>query len=146
MLIPVLTDQQNALPTQRGGAEAALMADIVLPKPFDARKQGSFTQAWQENLHHYTRGNLLVSVSSQKPAGVVSFGCNVQIFGVVGGQPVVVATGFVSGSTPPLRYLIGESDTFTEMLVKVQQVVNGLPDSSQDSQQLDVQVTGRVYR
>lgn len=147
--------RSSTLPTAHGGVEIPLIfADLVLQQPADLRKQGEWTAFWQENVHHYKLGEILVSVeSTPAPAldhngvAVVQYGAEVRLVGVVANMRDVLGIAFVNSGSGPARFALRAADTvYAQLQLEGRMIVNGAPDSQTESDQLAAQVAGRVGR
>lgn len=144
-------------PTAQGGVEAPLVLSTPISQaPIDCRGFGDWTELWNENIHHYTRGQLFVKVDSAPPLvdqnglPVLSYFAECRFVGWVVSQRHVVITGAVNLNTPPLRAVLPGDLAFTRIALEVRQMTNGAPDfrgvTAIPEAQLQAQVTGRIWR
>jgi hypothetical protein len=121
-------------------------------EPFDVRRAGVWTRCRSLDVHHYSRGQLLISCSAQPPAldfagnPVFQFGAEVRVSATAGGIATIIGGGIVSNLTPPLVVPLGDTRAANNVDVVARQIVNGAPDGQTASNELAITVTGRVYR
>lgn len=140
-------------PTGRLGIELPLvMANPIIQDQSLVGAGPSFTPLANEDIHHYTQGEILIGCESKTPAALVSYAAEVQVAGINQGQLDLLAVGVVSGTTGPLRVLLPIGSTFQQIVVSGRQLVNGLPsilnanDASMAGARLMVATKIRVYR
>ena len=146
----------NFMPTLTGGVETPLiMADISATSPIDVVGKGPsyFGVDCSSDIHHFTGGELLVSVESVKPPALFFYAAEVQVVAYVANQENILATAALNTSTGPVLVPIPLNQGYTRLSIGCRQLVNGFPSSAAFDNTpamagavLTLSYSGRVYR
>lgn len=119
-------------PTLDGGIETPYaMADVSIVKPIGLVGKGpDFASVGTKDIHHYTGGEIIVSVSEHKPAALFFYAAEVQVLGMVSNQTNLLGAGVVNNGTGPLVVPIPIGQAYTSITIKARQLVNGIPSSA----------------
>jgi len=143
-------------PTLDGGLETPYaMADVSIVQSADIVGKGvDFASVGQSSdIHHFTGGEVIVTVAEVKPAALFSYAADVQVVAMVSNQVNILATGVVNNGTGPLIVPIPIAEAYTFITIKARQLVNGLPSSNFPGNtpamlgaKLTLAASGRFYR
>ena len=142
-------------PTATGGVETPLVmanVSIVTNRSLVGVGPAFAGVGDTPDIHHYTQGEIIISVSARKPPAIFFYSAEVQVIGSVSNQRSILATAVVIDGVP-LVVPIPLGQDYDRISIAARQLVNGLPsDASFDNNaamagaSLELQATGRFAR
>ncbi|MBV8982250.1 MAG: hypothetical protein JO086_15210 [Acidimicrobiia bacterium] len=146
-------DERPTMPTTHRGVELPLvMAQPVVTDPNLVGKGTAYAPIANVDLHHYTLGEVLISVETIKPTLILTYAAELQVFGVIEGAQDLLATSVANETTGPMRVLLPLGSAFQQLIIQGRQLVNGVPsalganDASMAGARLQASIKLRVYR
>lgn len=119
-------------PTSRTGVELPLVQASPMIQDVNLVGKGpSWASVMQQDVHHYTQGEILISVESAQPrgSGIWAYAAEVQVLGQIQGGLDLLASVVVNSGTGPARVLLPIGSTFNTITLQARQLVNGLPSA-----------------
>jgi hypothetical protein len=145
-------DRAPAQLTQVRGVELPLvMADPIFPAK-NLVGASDWAGIANQDIHHYTLGEVLVQANVVKPTALFSYAAEVQIIASIQGSADLLAVGVVNNTTGPFRVLLPLGSAFQSIIVQARQLVNGASsalnanDASMAGAVLEVTTKMRLYR
>jgi len=142
---PVQSGRQR---TAFDGVELPLTLATIVADNVNLRGIGpNFVEQWKADTHHYTRGQVIVSVDSILPVGALGIWAEIQVIGWVANQPDVLATLAVNTFTGPAIVALGASSARDFLSVTARQIIDGVPSNSKaGGGGLRASICARLYR
>lgn len=147
--LPSAAEPRNPpLSTAREGWEPLGFASLD-SDPKDLRGRGDWHTIRLIDVHHYTRGEVYVSVDHliSVPDGILFLWAEVRVLGRTVAIEDLLAVAAVNSATGPLVVPLTGGVAYEFVLVQARQIVNGFPSAQlAPASRLSGDIAGRIWR
>jgi hypothetical protein len=128
--------------TVKLGAPEAIGSDLV-----DAAAIGQFVEVLNIPTEKRSGGELLITGQGfNTQAGIDYFAADVEVVGFIGSASTIIMRAAVANGAAQLRVRWGgDGESFSRVALNARTLVNGAGSSASGLDQLQLQITGRLY-